>query len=700
MTVAKRIVILISLMVLVVSLSLGILAITIASRVVMRDAQASMLGQAEIAAKLVSEVIHSRLNTLQELASQHDVRSMDFELQKAALIEEIDHVGADDFAIVYPDGSSPHLKGGEAPNLSNREYVQKGLRGQQTISNIIVGGTGAIVTPYPLINFMVPITDNGKVVGGLLARNNATTFSDIVRDVGTRGGGFAYLINTAGIIVAHRDTDVVMQSFSAIEAAKTDSRYATRAEAIQTILNQQQGALRHDIEGRNMIIGFSPVPDFDMILIAMVEEQLVLHELDTTRNVMILFVGIFMIFGIISALLIARSIVKPILGVSRTLEDISKGEGDLTRTITVTSKDEIGGMACYFNLTLEKIKNLVIAIKDQSEKLHDIGGELAANMNETAAAINEISATIQSIRGRMVDHSASITETNTTIGQISANINKLNGHVENQTANVSHSSLAIEEMLTNIQSVTKTLIENADNVKELQEASEVGRSGLQEVVSNIQEIAHESEGLLEINAVMENIASQTNLLSMNAAIEAAHAGEAGKGFAVVADEIRKLAESSGEQSKTIGTILKKIKEAIDKMAVSTDNVLNKFEAIDSGVKTVSAQESSIRSAMEEQGAGSKQILEAISRLNEITRQVKDESEEMLLDTREVSQKSENMELITLEITNGMNEMATGAQQINIAVNRVNELSGQNRNNIDILVQEVALFKTGDSNNAT
>jgi methyl-accepting chemotaxis protein len=213
-----------------------------------------------------------------------------------------------------------------------------------------------------------------------------------------------------------------------------------------------------------------------------------------------------------------------------------------------------------------------------------------------------------------------------------------------------------------------------------------------EVSTDIQEIARESEGLLEINAVMENIASQTNLLSMNAAIEAAHAGEAGKGFAVVADEIRKLAESSAEQSKTISGVLKKIKGSIDKIIKGTDNVLLKFEAIEGGVKTVSDQTQNIRSAMEEQEIGSRRILEVISALNEITRQVKSGSVEMLDGSKEVIQESKNLEMATQEITNGMNEMAAGAEQINAAVTRVNAISGQNKENIDVLVQEVSKFK--------
>ncbi|GHV45485.1 methyl-accepting chemotaxis protein [Spirochaetia bacterium] len=405
------------------------------------------------------------------------------------------------------------------------------------------------------------------------------------------------------------------------------------------------------------------------------------------------------LLGVISAIVVAvviylvvNSITKPIVKVALTLKDISEGEGDLTKTVELHSKDEVGDLARYFNATLGKIRDLVASIKKQAAALFDIGNDLSANMTETAAAINQITANIQSIKGRVLNQSASVTETNATMEQMTVNIDKLNGHVEKQTGSVSRSSSAIEQMLANIQSVTTTLVKNGDNVHALSEAAEVGRSGLQEVSTDIQEISRESEGLLEINSVMENIASQTNLLSMNAAIEAAHAGEAGKGFAVVADEIRKLAESSSTQSKTISTVLKKIKTSIDKITTSTDSVLNKFEAIDGGVKTVADQEENIRNAMEEQGQGSQQILESIGQLNEVTQMVKGGSEEMLEGSRQVISEGKNLEMATQEITNGMNEMSTGADQINVAVNEVNNLSGHNKENIDILVKEVSRFK--------
>jgi len=427
------------------------------------------------------------------------------------------------------------------------------------------------------------------------------------------------------------------------------------------------------------------------VMVGATEDFMLLEVHEMTRFAIIIAAIAIALSAAIIFFVLART-VKPIVNVAETLKDIAEGEGDLTRSVNVHSKDEVGDLAKYFNQTLDKIKNLVIVIKNEAAKLSDIGSDLSSNMTETAAAVNQITANIQSIKGRVINQSASVTQTNATMEQVTVNIDKLNGNVEAQSQNVTQASAAIEQMVANIAAVTDTLIKNGTNVKTLREASEVGRSGLQGVAADIQEIARESEGLLEINSVMENIASQTNLLSMNAAIEAAHAGDAGKGFAVVADEIRKLAESSSEQSKTIGTVLKKIKESIDNISKSTATVITRFEAIDTNVKTVSEQEENIRNAMEEQGEGSKQVLNGIVQVTDITRNVRSGSNEMLEGAQEVIKESQNLEKVTQEITSGMNEMATGADQINIAVHQVNDLSGKNRDRIDSLMREVSKFK--------
>ncbi|GAB1483504.1 hypothetical protein MASR2M78_23200 [Treponema sp.] len=400
------------------------------------------------------------------------------------------------------------------------------------------------------------------------------------------------------------------------------------------------------------------------------------------------------ITGIILLLILLAyfQMIRAIKRTSLVLKDISEGEGDLTKRLVIKKQDEIGELANYFNLSLEKIKNLVVLIKSKSKNLSDIGIELSTNMSESAASINQISSNLESMRNQTVNQSASVSETNSTMQQITHNIGKLNQHIDQQSASVSESSAAIEQMLSNIASVTQNLVKNADNVEALSAASEKGHESLAIVSQKIHEIAKDSEGLIQISAVIGNIASQTNLLSMNAAIEAAHAGDAGRGFAVVADEIRKLAESSASQAKTVSTVLKTIKSSVDLVLTSTQTVMKQFEDIDSKIKTVSEFESTIRNSMDEQSAGSKEILMAIAELTTITSEVKSGSDEMLIGSQEVIQESKNLEIITSEVSGGMSEIASGVQQITIAVNQINDLSNDNKESIQALNREVEKFK--------
>jgi len=553
-----------------------------------------------------------------------------------------------------------------------------------------VGGSKFLITTVAY-----PIHNGGNVVGVVGFDLPLTNIQKISQTQKPFEDSITAVFSNVGTVIAHFDESRIGENMKDTEGDMAGKYLDGLVNSVKTGKSFSFSNYIKAI-GKEMRIFIVPIPFGETkttwsYAIAVMKD-VIMAPVYEMIFITILISVLVLVIVVSAAVFLSRSISKPIVKAADTLRDISEGEGDLTRTIAVHSKDEIGNLALYFNKTLEKIRSLVITIKKEADNLNGTGNELASNMTQTAAAINEINANIQSMKGRVMNQSASVSETHATMEQVVSNINKLNNHVENQSSNVSQASSAIEEMVANIHSVTETLEKNTDNVKTLKDASEAGRNGLEEMASDIQEIASESEGLMEINSVMENIASQTNLLSMNAAIEAAHAGEAGRGFAVVADEIRKLAENSSEQSKIIGSILKKIKNSIDKVILSTANVNRKFEAIDSNIKIVSEQEENILSAMEEQGKGSKQILDVVSNVNEITRQVKSGSNEMLEGANEVIQESNNLEKTTQEITGGMNEMASGADQINTAVHHVNEISSKNREGIDTLVREVSRFK--------
>ncbi|MHB9296595.1 putative methyl-accepting chemotaxis protein [Pillotina sp. SPG140] len=540
-------------------------------------------------------------------------------------------------------------------------------------------------------NICAPIKDNGKLVGIAGLTFELSKIQAIVDKIKPFDDSFALVFSSGGVVAAHTDTSRLGKNMQETETDTFGKSLDTIVTAVTTgkpvsfSVPSPQGIMQY--YAVPFTIGQYPNPWTLVVGVSRNAIMTPVYRILVTN----LVIGVLIILLMsLAGVFIARSISKPIAYTMTILTDVA--HGDLTKQLVSHSKDELGDLARYLNWTIDKIKSLVFAIRTETNMLSKTGVELVAHATETAASVTEITANIQSIKHRMRNQSFSVSQTTATMNRMVNHINALGQLVENQTISVSKSSTSIEAMVANIHHVTQTLVKNVNNIISLSESSEVGRRGLQEVSAGIQKIARESEGLLEINAVMESIASQTNILSMNAAIEAAHAGEAGKGFAVVAGEIRKLAESSAAQSQTISVVLKKIKDSIHKITKSTEGVLLKFELIREGIETVTEQEKAVRTAMEKQGVGSKSILEAIGQLKNMTEQVKQRAEEMLQGSQEVIGESRSLEHLTEEITGGMHEIATGTEQINSSMEQVAGISTDNRERIKSLGTEVSKFK--------
>ncbi len=197
---------------------------------------------------------------------------------------------------------------------------------------------------------------------------------------------------------------------------------------------------------------------------------------------------------------------------------------------------------------------------------------------------------------------------------------------------------------------------------------------------------------MQASSIIQSIASRTNLLAMNAAIESAHAGEAGKGFAVVAEEIRKLAEQSGDQSKAIDENLRSLSDAISGITTDINLVQAAFENIYELSQKVREQETVIANAMEEQNSGNQQVLEAMHAISDSTSEVKNGSAEMLVGGEQILKEMKNLSDVTQIISDNMNQINSFSQQISDAIAITMASTNSTQQGLSILMQELNTFK--------
>jgi methyl-accepting chemotaxis protein len=247
-------------------------------------------------------------------------------------------------------------------------------------------------------------------------------------------------------------------------------------------------------------------------------------------------------------------------------------------------------------------------------------------------------------------------------------------------------------MVGNIESVTRNVGTLDESLSRLVESAEVGRSQFVLFQEKVTAVSNQSQSLEETNEVIASIASQTNLLAMNAAIEAAHAGDAGRGFAVVADEIRKLAEQASLQSKTTASDLQSIQETVLSLVGDAQTTDGTFQRILDEIAQVEILGTEVKSAMAEQHVGSKQILEGIRDIRESSQGVASHSGAMRAEAQETLGTMETLHQLTIEIRQGMDEIAIGTADINQALTAISDQGVRNKESVDELVTETGQFR--------
>jgi methyl-accepting chemotaxis protein len=591
---------------------------------------------------------------------------------------------------VWPDGVDVTAAGASA-SLSDRSYFKAIMSksADWAIGDPVMAKTLGV----PVVPMALAVKDErGEILGAVGLSMKLDTFSAIVASIKMGDAGYGWVADGQGLVIAHPVADAVMKL--KLADADKSAGYKGLSALGERMLSVEEGNGSYLSEkGVPMAGFFARVPNTpNWVLGINIPETQIQAASASIIRLFVFSIIVAIAIALILTLLLGKSIAKPIVRIVASFKELAEGEADLTKSLAVGRNDEVGDLALDFNSFLAKLREIVISMKAAQGELERAGGELRASSSEAAGAAAQISESVTRVGDKSQRQSESVIGASSAVEEIAKNIESLDRLISEQAASVTQASASIEEMVGNIGSVTSSIDKMADEFAVLSAAAEEGMSSQEATGARISQISERSETLLEANSAITKIASQTNLLAMNAAIEAAHAGEAGKGFSVVADEIRNLAETSSEQSHTIGAELAQVRKEIEEIVESSRGTAASFSRVMQKLADTDRIVQEVKNAMAEQKEGSSQVLEALKSMNEITSNVRTGSKEMGAGNATILAAMSGLRDAASEIQRSMEEMTGGVKAITGSARKVSEIAEGTAGTIGRMEDAIGRFK--------